>query len=124
MNFLRSLRQTTAALSFASLALALTATAGAANPLDGMKGSWSGGGHFRLENGKTESIRCTAHYSPRGGSSLGLALRCASSSSRVELRASLTTNGGRVSGTWEERSYNASGSVSGIAAGNSLRLAI
>jgi hypothetical protein len=29
-----------------------------------------------------------------------------------------------VSGTWEERSFSASGSVSGVAAGNSLRLAI
>jgi hypothetical protein len=29
-----------------------------------------------------------------------------------------------VSGSWEERSYNATGEVSGVAAGNSLRLAI
>jgi hypothetical protein len=124
MNFLRSLRRTSAAAAFASLALAATASAGLANPLAGMNGSWSGAGQFRLENGKTESIRCTAHYAPKGGSALGLALRCASASSRVDLRANLATSGSRVSGTWEERSYNASGNVSGVAAGNNLRLSI
>ena len=29
-----------------------------------------------------------------------------------------------MSGTWEERSYNVAGSVSGVGAGNSLRLGI
>jgi hypothetical protein len=124
MNLLGSMRRTTAAVAFALLALAASASATLANPLSGMNGSWSGSGHFRLEGGRTESIRCTAHYSPRGGADMGLALRCASSSSKVDLRANLSTNGNRVSGTWEERSYNASGNVSGVAAGNSLRLAI
>jgi hypothetical protein len=51
-------------------------------------------------------------------------LRCASPSNRIELRASLVSRGNRISGTWEERSYNAAGTVSGRAAGDSLRLAI
>jgi hypothetical protein len=54
---------------------------------------------------------------------LGLALRCASAGNRIELRASLVSRGSRVSGSWEERSYNAAGTVSGVAAGSSLRLA-
>ena len=43
---------------------------------------------------------------------------------RIELRAHLVSRGNRVSGTWEERSYNVAGNVSGIGAGNSLRLGI
>ena len=53
---------------------------------------------------------------------MGLSLRCASASNRIELRARLSFRGDRVSGTWEERSYNASGDVSGVASGSSLRL--
>lgn len=95
----------------------------AASPFGRLSGTWSGAGQFRLENGKTESIRCSANYVPRS-SGLGLALRCASASNRVELRANLTARGSRVSGTWEERSYNASGRVTGVAVGDTLRLSI
>lgn len=110
----------TVAVAFVALA---APQAEAASPLSRLSGSWSGSGQFRLENGQTESIRCSANYVPRS-SGLGLALRCASPSNRVELRASLTARGKHVSGTWEERSYNASGRVSGVAIGNTLRLSI
>ena len=119
-----SARRTIAGIALTALALALSAGAGAANPLAGMTGSWSGSGQVRLENGRTEAIRCTAHYLPKSAAALGLGLRCASSSNKIDLRANLKSDGNRVSGTWEERSYNASGSVSGTAVGNSLRLAI
>jgi hypothetical protein len=90
----------------------------------GLGGSWSGSGQIRLEGGQREAIRCSAHYVSRsGGSGLGLSLRCASPSGRVELRASLTASGGRVSGSWEERTYGLAGSVSGSGSGSSLRLA-
>jgi hypothetical protein len=105
-----------------SVLLAASGTAQAASAFSGLGGTWSGSGHIRLENGQREAIRCSANYVPRGGNGLGLALRCASPSGRVELRASLEARGGRVSGTWEERSYGVSGNVSGVAAGGSLRL--
>ena len=124
MLLFQSVRRTLAAITFASVALAASAGAGAANPLTKMSGSWSGAGEFRLQDGRSERIRCSAHYAPRSGASLGLALRCASAGNRIELRASLVSRGTRVSGSWEERSYNASGTVSGVAAGSSLRLAI
>lgn len=113
-----------AAVAVLSLALGVSAPAQAASPFAALSGSWSGSGQFRLDNGRSESIRCSANYAPRGGAAMGLSLRCASPSNRVELRASLTSTGSRVSGTWEERSYNASGSVSGTASGGSLRLSI
>lgn len=114
-----------AAVVVASLALAFTAPSHAASPFATLSGSWSGSGQIRLENGRSESIRCSANYAPRaGGAAVGLSLRCASASNRIDLRASLSTNGDRVSGSWEERSYNASGSISGVASGSSLRLSI
>ena len=120
---LKLIRVSAGAPLLAVLVLAASAVPSAADVLSRLSGSWSGGGQFRLENGRSEALRCNASYSPRGGS-LGLALRCASASNRIELRAHLVSRGNRVSGTWEERNYNVSGSVSGIAAGNSLRLGI
>lgn len=103
--------------------LAVWGSAEAASAFAGLGGSWSGSGHIKLENGQREAIRCSANYVPRsGGNAMGLSLRCASASGRVELRASLEARGTRVSGTWEERSYGVSGDVTGVASGGNLRL--
>lgn len=59
-----------------------------------------------------------------GPNSLGLSIRCANASAKVELRASLNYANGSVSGDWEERTYNQSGSVAGKASSNRLSLAI
>ena len=124
MPWFRSVNRALAAIAFAAVALAASADMSAANPLASMHGAWSGAGQFRLDNGRSEHIRCSALYSTRSGATLGLALRCASAGNRIELRARLASRGNRVSGSWEERSYSASGTVSGVAAGNSLRLSI
>jgi hypothetical protein len=124
MSFLDRARWPVAAVAGAWIALASSLPAGAASPFAGLSGSWSGRGEIRLENDRSEAIRCRAHYDPRGGSALGLDLRCASAGNRIELRASLRSRGSRVFGTWEERSYNTAGSVSGRASGNTLRLSI
>ena len=101
---------------------ASTAALAQGGTFSGLAGSWSGSGQVRLETGR-EAIRCAASYVQRGGGkALGLSLRCASPSGRVELRASLAARGSRVSGTWEERSYGVSGDVSGVANGGNLRL--
>jgi hypothetical protein len=111
-----------AAAAVAAFLLAGAATA-QGGTFAGFRGSWSGSGQIRLEQGQREAIRCSAHYVPRsGGTALGLSLRCASASGRVELRASLTSSGSRVSGSWEERSFGLSGQVYGSASGSSLRL--
>jgi hypothetical protein len=113
-----------AALAAALLTGATTASlAQGGGAFGGLGGVWSGAGQIRLEHGAREAIRCSASYVQRGGGTgLGLSLRCASASGRVELRASLTASGSRVSGNWEERSYGISGEVSGSTSGNSLRL--
>ncbi len=96
----------------------------AENEFSGLAGSWSGGGQIRLADGRSERLSCRANYLPKdGGSGLGLSIRCASQSYKIELRSSLKLSGSRVSGSWEERSFNAGGSVTGSSASGLLRLA-
>ena len=111
--------------AFVGLGIASAAApATAQTALSGLAGNWSGGGQIRLQDGRSERISCRAFYTPRdGGSSMGLALRCASTSYKIEFRSSIQLNGSRVSGTWEERSFNAGGSVSGSASNGALDMA-
>ncbi|MBU6378515.1 MAG: hypothetical protein KJS95_08275 [Gammaproteobacteria bacterium] len=97
----------------------------AAGPFTPLIGTWSGSGQARLDGGRTETLKCKAYYTDRGaGSAIGISLRCASASARIELRANLTSSAGSISGSWEERQYNAVGSVSGQASGNRVNLSI
>ena len=100
--------------------------ASAEGPIPALVGAWSGNGKIRLEGGKTENIKCRAYYTSKsGGSGLSLAIRCASSSSsKIEMRASLEFAGSKASGNWEERTYNATGDVAGSASDGKLQLAI
>ena len=114
-----------ARLGLRALMIAVTAAAGlaavamparAASPFAGLDGSWSGGGRVQFEGGQTEALRCTAYYTPSGGGAhLGLALRCASASNKIDLRGRLSHSGGRIAGDWEERTYNAQGTAVGSA---------
>ncbi|HMN36693.1 MAG TPA: hypothetical protein PKD49_03140 [Hyphomicrobium sp.] len=116
------------AVAIASLlagVLAHSAHAAAENPFPALAGTWSGSGTATLEGGKTESLRCKGYYTNGGGgSALGLSIRCANASAKVELRANLNYSNGAVSGSWEERTYNQSGTVSGRASDNKVSLAI
>ena len=104
---------------------ALSATAAAETPFSSLDGTWSGSGQIRLEGGKTESIRCRAYYIAKsGGSELSLAIRCASASNKIEMRAALEYSGGNISGTWEERTFNAAGNVTGRASSSRFSLNI
>jgi hypothetical protein len=104
--------------------LSLTPTLGAAGAFAFLSGSWSGSGSIRLDDGRSEALKCKAYYSPKGDETLGLALRCASPSNKIELRAQLTASGNRVAGHWEERTFNASGTVAGHASGATMKLSI
>ncbi|MCB1519217.1 MAG: hypothetical protein KDJ37_01425 [Hyphomicrobiaceae bacterium] len=97
----------------------------AESPFASLAGTWSGSGKIKLEGGKSEAIRCRAYYTTNsGGAGLGMAIRCASSSNKIEMRANLKYAGGNVSGDWEERTFNASGQVKGQASADRLSLSI
>ena len=113
--------------ALAALALGVPAwrAHAADNPFPSLAGTWNGSGTASLEGGKTESLRCKGYYTAGGGgTTLGLSIRCANASSKVELRANLSYADGNVTGDWEERTYNQSGTVSGKASSNRLNLAI
>ena len=111
---------TTAALMFVSTD---GTKADAGNPFDVLLGSWRGGGQMELSEGKTERLKCNAYYTG-GGSRLGVAIRCQSEISNIEFRSKLSQTGGRITGTWEERTFNAQGNASGQAANGRMTLAI
>jgi hypothetical protein len=90
-----------------------------------LSGSWSGGGQVRFSDGKVERISCRAYYNPKGaGEELGLAIRCASTSYKIEIRANLQNDNGRLTGRWEERTFNAEGDVTGKATSGNITMAI
>lgn len=97
--------------------------AAADNPFGSLAGTWNGSGTAKFDGGKTESLRCKGYYT-NGGANLGLSIRCANASAKVELRANLAYADGAVTGSWEERTYNQSGTVSGRATSNKLSLTI
>ncbi len=101
------------------------AAAAADSPFNALAGTWNGSGTAQFDGGKTESLRCKGYYTNgSGGTNLGLSIRCANASAKVELRANLNYADGTVTGDWEERTYNQSGSVTGKATSSKLSLAI
>lgn len=86
-------------------------------------GTWSGSGRISYTDGSSEAIRCTA-YNTGGGTELRLAIQCRSEKNPIHIRSQLRVDGGRVSGNWEERTFNASGSASGRAGSGSISLSV
>src|SRR5262245_60458885 len=98
------------ALVLISVATANLFTNAAANDagLDVLSGTWRGDGTMSFESGQNESISCNGYY--KGAGSLSVVIRCKGPSSNFELRSKLQSDGDKVSGSWEERTYNATGS--------------
>ncbi len=93
------------------------------NPFETLLGSWKGSGTFSLQDGTRERISCNAYYTG-GGSQLRLAILCSSAKNKIHMRGKLSLNGGRLSGSWEERTYHAVGKLSGKASGKRLKMSI
>jgi hypothetical protein len=112
------------------LAVALGASllggpARAGGPFEQLAGTWSGKGKVTFESGNSEALACTAYYVSRdAGAGLGFAIRCASTSYKTEIRSNLHHANGRISGEWEERSFNAAGLASGVVSSEHIRLQI
>lgn len=90
-----------------------------------MSGFWTGPGRIEFEGGTSEALLCKAYYTTGNeGDRLGIVLRCASPSQKIELRAKLEVQGTHLSGTWEERTFNASGTVTGEASDRQITLSV
>jgi hypothetical protein len=115
-------------VALAALALVVpegqsSADPGGQSPFTMLLGSWGGSGEYELSDGKTERVKCNAYYTG-GGTQLGMVIRCASEGSKIEIRSKLSNSGGRITGSWEERTYNAEGSATGEATGDKISLQI
>ncbi len=122
MGWFRGSAKVLAASAVAIAMIGVPAVAG--GPFSALVGTWTGTGTARLEGGKSEKLSCKGYYSGSGGSELKLNIICANASTKVELRSVLKYAGGKVTGTWEERNYNQSGTITGSADESKLRLSI
>jgi hypothetical protein len=113
------------ALLFAVLCLPLgAAVAAPVSPFVAMAGTWSGGGVLNTTDGQQERLRCRASYDVDGaGDQLRLNLTCASESYKFDLASEVEYRGGAIRGSWTEASRNASGTLSGRAAGDHVEAA-
>ena len=88
--------------------------AAAQSALDVLAGSWRGSGTMDFEDGTAEAMSCNGYY--RSGANMSVVIRCKGTDTKFELRSKLLkSEGDKVSGVWEERTYNASGEASGTA---------
>jgi hypothetical protein len=122
-----SLRSSTAfrlALTAGGLAaiIAFSAPARAqssSGPFEILAGSWSGSGTVSTSDGGRERVRCIAKYAPQSsGHRLGIDLRCASDSYKVEFIGTIIQTGDALSGTWFESTRRVGGRISGKTSGN------
>jgi hypothetical protein len=103
----------------------LSTPASAVSPFEQINGAWSGKGKVTFEGGNSEALSCSAYYVNRdAGAALGLAIRCASTSYKTEIRSNLHQVNGKISGNWEERSFNATGTASGVVRSDRISLQI
>jgi hypothetical protein len=108
----------------ASGALVGLATPALADPtFTPLLGSWGGSGTYKLQDGTSERLKCDAYYTGTGAQ-LGIAVRCAGQKNKIEMRSKLSSNAGALSGSWEERTYNANGDVTGKLTDQQLKLQI
>jgi hypothetical protein len=115
------LRLAGGALAATLVLAAPSARAEGAGPFEILAGSWSGNGVVNTSDGLRERVRCIAKYaSQNGGHSLGIDLRCASDSYKVEFTGSIVQAGDALSGTWFERTNRVGGRISGRANGNQI----
>jgi hypothetical protein len=113
-------------MSVAAFGLCLVSAASAGtSSFQELAGTWRGDGRVQLLTGQSEALSCKAYFTSKdAGAGLGIALACASASNKIDLRAALSQAGNVITGSWEERSFNSTGSVNGTFANDRIELAI
>ena len=97
---------------------------GTGNPFDLLKGYWTGGGTI-APGKKTSPERVSCHVTYNvAGANVSQSMRCAGTDYKFNTSAKLTYSGGKISGAWSESTYDASGTVSGSAVGNTVHAVI
>jgi hypothetical protein len=88
-----------------------------------LAGSWQGVGDLVMVDGTRERLSCRGYYVLKSeGDGLSIATLCTSPKQKFEIRCLVAESANGVSGQWEERTYHASGQISGSAAGTTMNL--
>ena len=107
------------------LVLCTVAWPAGAGPLGEIAGYWTGVGSITLSGGNTERVKCVVIYKvDDGGGEIRQSIRCASADYKIDATADLRVRGEQVTGSWEEKTYAATGEVSGRYTGSDLVLSI
>jgi hypothetical protein len=107
----------------AALVLSASASYAQSAPFAGFSGSWTGNGTVSLSDGSTENIKCKATYKVDGsGQALKQNLSCASDSYKFDLSSDVTSQGGEVTGNWNEASRKIFGTLRGKAGGGQIEV--
>ena len=111
----------------AAVIAAATASSGAAQvrtvKIEEFSGYWSGTGTVTWSNGTSEQLKCVATYRP-GADQVRQSLRCASQGYSISAAVDLKIAGEVVTGTWEEKTYSATGNITGKASEKGFTLSI
>ncbi len=97
--------------------------AAAGDPFDQLKGDWKGSGVVILDSGEKKKVDCTTNYKVAGGN-VTQTLHCKGEDYEVNTLLKVTDKAGKIKGTWNESVYDASGSVSGTAKGDTIHALI
>jgi hypothetical protein len=109
----RSLTALAAAAFFGVVASAGAASSG---PFDGLEGVWGGSGVVTYSSGTRERLRCRVQYINADSDRLSQALRCASDSYNFQINAVYIHQNGKITGSWDEKYLDISGTISGSVA--------
>lgn len=115
-----ALAATVAALS---LAVVLPASAQASDPFEALKGEWKGGGTVTPMGGDPVPVACKVTYD-LSGERLAQNLRCAGEDTTIKTETRMTDKGGKVSGSWYEKSYDRTGGLNGTATDKTIHARI
>jgi hypothetical protein len=119
------LKSATAALVvlMGSMMVSSAALADASSLFKQLAGSWRGDGDVVLEDGTRERLSCRGYYVLKSqGDGLSIATLCTSPTQKFEIRSLVAKSGDGLSGQWEERTYHATGQVSGSVNGTTMDL--
>lgn len=97
------------------IAVAVGSAAASAGPFGGLAGVWGGNGIVTYASGTKERLRCRVQYTSTDDDRLSQALRCASDSYNFQINAYYVHQNGSISGHWEEKVNQISGSIDGTA---------
>jgi hypothetical protein len=107
-------------MSVASLAFAAPPAAEPSHSISNLSGRWAGSGTVEWKNGKSEPYKCVVTYFlGENGTRVRQNLRCQTNdASKLDIATQMQVANGAITGTWEERQYSMTGSVSGKVTAN------